>query len=316
MFERFTDGSRRVMVFTQDEAHRLGHNFIAPDHVLLGLLRNDVDVDVESPGRGRRRGRRAPDGRGSLFKALNIDREALRPEVEESADRVHRMVQKLGGGGFPEDLHRRGPFTESTKTALELSLREALSLGHNAIAPCHILLGLLRKGEPESLLSKIDYETGKRGVSEWLTSGTSGQAPWPPAYQRWGASATPSRGFRHVAEVAVANAERERELPGSQHLLLAMASAEGTLAQRVLQEIGIAEGDLRDRIARLGTSGTLDDPPRARVAVRVKGREIDIDEDVLEKALRAAAESDPELAEAISGALDENQELDEPETGN
>ena len=289
------------MVLTQDEAQRLGHNFIAPDHVALGLLRNDVEAEVGSPGRGRRRGRRGAETQGGLFAALELDAGALRQELEDSAEQVHRAVQKIGG--FPPDLPRRGPFTESTKAVLEMALRQALSLGHNTIGPGHILLGLLRKGEPEPLIHKIEYEAAKRRVIQWLGADESGQRPWPSPYQRWGASSTPSRGFRHVAEVAVAEAERAGELPGSQHLLMVMAAAEGTLAHYVLHALGVTEEKVRELIDSLGTEGTSDEPPENRVEVRLGDRTVMVTKSSLSEAVSILREKDPRGAADLAALL-------------
>lgn len=117
MFERFTDRARRVLVLAQEEAGLLDHNFIGTEHILLGLVR---------------------EGDGVAGKAL----EALGISLQEVRDKVKDTIGPAGGPtqGAP-------PFTPRTKKVLELSLREALELGHDYIGTEHILLGLVREGE-------------------------------------------------------------------------------------------------------------------------------------------------------------------------
>src|ERR1700728_205091 len=117
MFERFTDKARRVVVLAQEEARMLDHNYIGTEHILLWLMH---------------------EGEGIAAKALtssDIGREAVRELVEEIIGRG----QQAPSGHIP--------FTPRAKKVLELSLREALQLGHNYIGTEHILLGLIREGE-------------------------------------------------------------------------------------------------------------------------------------------------------------------------
>ena len=117
MFERFTDRARRVVVLAQDEARSLEHNYIGTEHILLGLIR---------------------EGEGVAAKALemaNISLEGVRDQV----------IEIIGKG--ENDSKDHIPFTPRAKKVLELSMREALQLGHNYIGTEHILLGLIREGE-------------------------------------------------------------------------------------------------------------------------------------------------------------------------
>jgi ATP-dependent Clp protease ATP-binding subunit ClpA len=116
MFERFTDRARRVVVLAQEEARILNHNYIGTEHILLGLLREDEGVAAQA------------------LKALDISLETVRQQVEEI----------IGQGQQARSGHI--PFTPRAKKVLELSLREALQLGHNYIGTEHILLGLIREG--------------------------------------------------------------------------------------------------------------------------------------------------------------------------
>jgi ATP-dependent Clp protease ATP-binding subunit ClpC len=117
VFERFTDRARRVVVLAQEEARMLNHDYIGTEHILLGLVRERDGVAA-----------RALD-------SLNIKLGAVRREVEDV----------IGQGQAAPRGHI--PFTPRAKKVLELSLREALQLGHNYIGTEHILLGLIREGE-------------------------------------------------------------------------------------------------------------------------------------------------------------------------
>ena len=117
MFERFTDRARRVLVLAQEEARLLNHSFIGTEHILLGLIHEGEGLAAKA------------------LEALGISLEAVREKVEET-------IGPAGSAptGSP-------PFTPRAKKVLELSLREALQLGHNYIGTEHMLLGLVREGE-------------------------------------------------------------------------------------------------------------------------------------------------------------------------
>ena len=117
MFERFTDRARRVMVLAQEEARMLNHSSIGTEHILLGLIREGEGVAAKA------------------LESLGIIQEAVRRQVEEI----------IGQGQQAPPGHI--PFTPRAKKVLELSLREALQLGHNYIGTEHILLGLIREGD-------------------------------------------------------------------------------------------------------------------------------------------------------------------------
>ena len=117
MFERFTDRARRVIVLAQEEARLLGHNFIGTEHILLGLVAEGEGVGAKA------------------LESLGVSLDAVRAEVEGI----------IGKGNDRPGSHI--PFTPRAKKVLEMSLREALLLGHNYIGTEHILLGLVREGE-------------------------------------------------------------------------------------------------------------------------------------------------------------------------
>src|SRR5438270_1709184 len=117
MFERFTDRARRVVVLAQEEARMLNHNYIGTEHILLGLIHEGEGVAAKA------------------LESLGISLEGVRQQVEE----IIGQGQQAPSGHIP--------FTPRAKKVLELSLREALQLGHNYIGTEHILLGLIREGE-------------------------------------------------------------------------------------------------------------------------------------------------------------------------
>jgi Clp amino terminal domain, pathogenicity island component len=117
MLERFTDRARRVVVLAQEEARRLDHNYIGTEHILLGIIHEGEGVAAEA------------------LESLGISLDAVRQQVEEIIGRG----QQAPSGHIP--------FTPRAKRVLELSLREALQLGHRYIGTEHILLGLIREGD-------------------------------------------------------------------------------------------------------------------------------------------------------------------------
>ena len=168
MFERFTDRARRVVVLAQEEARMLNHNYIGTEHILLGLIH---------------------EGEGVASKAL----ESLGVSLES----VREQVQEIIGQGQQAPTGHI-PFTPRAKKVLELSLREALQLGHNYIGTEHILLGLIREGEGVAAqvlvklgadLSRVrqqviqlisGYQGGKEGAAAGV-GGQSGPAEGTPA---------------------------------------------------------------------------------------------------------------------------------------
>src|ERR1035437_244207 len=117
MFERFTDRARRVVVLAQEEARMLNHDYIGTEHILLGLIHEGEGVAAKA------------------LESLGISQEAVRQQVKE----IIGQGQQAPSGHIP--------FTPRAKKVLELSLREALQLGHDYIGTEHILLGLIREGE-------------------------------------------------------------------------------------------------------------------------------------------------------------------------
>ncbi|HUG08123.1 MAG TPA: ATP-dependent Clp protease ATP-binding subunit [Acidimicrobiia bacterium] len=153
MFERFTDRARRVVVLAQEEARFLNHNYIGTEHILLGLLNEGEGIAAQA------------------LESLDIDLASVRDEV----------VKIIGQGQQSPSGHI--PFTPRAKKVLELSLREALQLGHNYIGTEHILLGLIREGEgvAAQVLQQLGAELQKvRQTVIQLLSGPGGSEEQQP----------------------------------------------------------------------------------------------------------------------------------------
>ncbi|MFL6099638.1 MAG: Clp protease N-terminal domain-containing protein, partial [Actinomycetales bacterium] len=150
MFERFTDRARRVVVLAQEEARMLNHNYIGTEHILLGLIHEGEGVAAKA------------------LESLGISLDAVREQVQEI----------IGQGQNAPSGHI--PFTPRAKKVLELSLREALQLGHNYIGTEHILLGLIREGEgvAAQVLVKLGADLNRvRQQVIQLLSGYQGKEP-------------------------------------------------------------------------------------------------------------------------------------------
>src|SRR5512133_2964747 len=160
MFERFTEKARRVVVYAQEEARMLNQNYIGTEHLLLGLIREQDGIAAKA------------------LESLDI-----------SLEDVHQQVEELiGRGTYVPTGHI--PFTPRAKKVLELSLREALQLGHNYIGTEHILLGLIREGEgvaAQVLLNLgADLEKVRSAVIQLLSGYYGKQGGEPGSEERTG----------------------------------------------------------------------------------------------------------------------------------
>jgi ATP-dependent Clp protease ATP-binding subunit ClpA len=147
VFERFTERARRVVVLAQEEARMLNHNYIGIEHILLGLVREGEGVAAKA------------------LESLGISLEAVRQQVEE----IIGQGQQAPSGHIP--------FTPRAKKVLELSLREALQLGHNYVETEHILLGLIREGEGVAAQVLVKLGSGPARVRAHLLTGAQGPNP-------------------------------------------------------------------------------------------------------------------------------------------
>ncbi len=162
MFERFTDRARRVVVLAQEEARMLNHNYIGTEHILLGLIHEGEGVAAKA------------------LESLGISLEAVRSQVEE----IIGQGQQAPSGHIP--------FTPRAKKVLELSLREALQLGHNYIGTEHILLGLIREGEGVAAQVLVKLGADLNRVRQQVIQLLSGYQGKEPATSGGPAEGTPS----------------------------------------------------------------------------------------------------------------------------
>src|ERR1700754_890337 len=165
MFERVTDRARRVVVLAQEEARMLSHNYIGTEHILLGLIHEGEGVAAKA------------------LESLDISLEAVRAQVEE----IIGQGQQAPSGHIP--------FTPRAKKVLELSLREALQLGHSYIGTEHILLGLIREGEgvAAQVLQKLGADLNRvRQQVIQLLSGFQGKESTASAAAATGGGDAPS----------------------------------------------------------------------------------------------------------------------------
>jgi len=190
MFERFTDRARRVVVLAQEESRMLNHNYIGTEHILLGLIREGEGVAAKA------------------LESLGIPLETVRYEVEEI----------IGQGQSAPTGHI--PFTPRAKKVLELSLREALQLGHNYIGTEHILLGLVREGEgvAAQVLQKLgaDLERVRQQVIQQLSGYAGGRI--------------------------------ERQQLSEEEIEVLAGIAEGASKKQIAEKLGLSRDELRSRI--------------------------------------------------------------------
>ncbi len=162
MFERFTDRARRVVVLAQEEARMLNHNYIGTEHILLGLIHEGEGVAAKA------------------LESLGISLDAVREQVQE----IIGQGQQAPSGHIP--------FTPRAKKVLELSLREALQLGHNYIGTEHILLGLIREGEGVAAQVLVKLGADLNRVRQQVIQLLSGYQGKEPASGAGPAEGTPS----------------------------------------------------------------------------------------------------------------------------
>src|SRR5487761_2684346 len=175
LFERFTDRARRVLVLAQEEARDLNHAFIGTEHILLGLTREGAGAAAK-----------ALDALGDTF-------EVVREKGEEA----------IGTNSNPSP--GSPPFTPRAKKVLELSLREALQLGHSYIGTEHMLLGLVREGDGVAAQVLNDLGADMARVRTQVIQMMSGQAG-----KEAGPSSSPSA--KSDSESSGGSAGRDKEV--------------------------------------------------------------------------------------------------------
>jgi ATP-dependent Clp protease ATP-binding subunit ClpA len=266
MFERFTDRARRTVVHAQDEARRLNHNYIGTEHVLLGLL--------DEPG-----------GIAALaLTRFDLTRDVVRDDV----------LGIIGMG--KQEPSGKIPFTPRAKKVLELSLREALQLGHNYIGTEHILLGLIREGEGVAAQIMTSH-TGDLGlvraaVLDVLPVATARAPQGRRWLRRRQAGAEPLRtgpeepGELRTTPAADASLEEAARLAagnpvGSHHMLLAALADPETAAARALVSLGVDLDRVRAVLRSADVTGSSDELPeeagRRQMLIRVSDDRVTIE---------------------------------------
>jgi Clp amino terminal domain, pathogenicity island component len=245
MFERFSANARQVVVQAQEQARMLRHNYIGTEHILLGVLRLPDSV-----------GGRALSGVGVSF-----------------SDVRERVLAVVGEGKKSPSGHI--PFTPRAKKVLELSLREALQLGHNFIGTEHIVLGLVREGEGVGAQVLLDAGVDLAGLREVVAglappvSGATGsrlrrllrrRSPWGGVGSGEGAE----EGEVRTTAAADVSLEQARQLAGdapvgSHHLLLAALGNPSSAAAKALTGLGIDLGRAIDALRTVDVTGTADE---------------------------------------------------------
>lgn len=218
MFERFTEEARGVVVLAQEETRTLRHNYIGTEHLLLGLLRQEEENAAWRP-----------------LQSLGVTLQATR----ESVTRLVGPAEELTSGQVP--------FTPRAKKVLELSLREALSLGHNWIGTEHILLGMARENEgvaarillefgadAEQIRSRVTEVVGAPPTVSVASGVAGGRATRVPIEVAWfdGLGDLLGQLAREIRQELVRD-------PDLGDLLLVIACAQDTLAGKALRETGI-----------------------------------------------------------------------------
>ena len=266
MFERFTDRARRVVVLAQEEARLLSHNYIGTEHILLGLISEGDGVAAK------------------VLEQLGISAEEVRAKVESI----------IGQGGASPTGHI--PFTPRAKKVLELSLREALQLGHNYIGTEHILLGLIREGEGvgAQVLTNLgaDLSNVRRAVIDKMSGiqgGIRTRGVGPTSFER----------PRETPATAKLNVQARRlagpSAIGSHHVLLGLLADQDSLAAKALGGLGVTREAVEAQLADLEPAGTSDETPEQagarRIGLRVEGQLLMLEID------------DPQLAASLEQAM-------------
>jgi ATP-dependent Clp protease ATP-binding subunit ClpA len=246
MFERFTPRARRVIVLAQDTAREMGHRTIKPEHLLVALTQGEGMAAIAMTQTG-------------------VDTARLRDLVSRRFDSspAARKVQKV-------------PFSEEGKRALELSLREALALGHNYIGTEHLFLGVQRAAETndeslDDLLGVGAAEVHAR-LMEMIAGGEGSKSMRSPALD-----AATNRARRLAGQTPMTTGQ----------MLQAVLADTGSHAAQALTTLGVTAESFDRALASIPVDGTSDAPPvPMNVAISVEGSTTQIRDADIAKALR------------------------------
>ena len=261
MFERFTDRARRVLVVAQDTARDMGHPQIAPGHLLCGLQQGEGMAAIAMAQAG-------------------VDGTALRQRVAESRERKHAN-KELG----------KIPFSPDAKKALELSLREALALGHNYIGTEHLFLGAQREAERRG--ENLDGLLGVKAaeVGEGLLAMLRGTSTAPPLH---------SPALRSTLDRARQQAQQAPLTTG--HVLAALMGDPESQATQALGALGITAEAVQTALAQVPLATSSDAPPAAPSAAITIGATTTVIRDAVVVAALQDLTAD-QLRDAIKKAM-------------
>jgi ATP-dependent Clp protease ATP-binding subunit ClpC len=235
MFERFTEKAIKVIMLAQEEARRLGHNFVGTEQILLGLIGEGTGIGPK------------------VLKSMGVNLKDARVEVEKIIGR---------GSGF---VAVEIPFTPRAKRVLELSLEEARQLGHNYIGTEHLLLGLIREGEGVAarVLENLNVDPSKvrsqiirsLGENTEVSSGSNPPRSKTPTLEEFGTNLTTKATEGRLDPVVGRAKEIERVI---QILGRRTKNNPVLIGEPGVGKTAIAEG-LAQRIANNDIPDTLDD---------------------------------------------------------
>jgi ATP-dependent Clp protease ATP-binding subunit ClpA len=268
VFERFTDRARKVVVLAQEEARLLNHNYIGTEHLLLGLIQEGEGIAAK------------------VLERLGVSRSVVRARVEEI----------IGQGGSSPSGHI--PFTPRAKKVLELSLREALQLGHNDIGTEHLLLGLIREGEgvAAQVLAQLGLDSSlvRQDVIQLL----SGYPPLGAGPPRTAPPTDTPAGARAREEARRLAGDRP---VGTHHVVSAILEDDQSLGAKALTALGVTAEALEGQLARLSPADTSDELPEEagarhiRIEVLDNGVAVVLEDDALRNRLATALADDSKV---------------------
>jgi len=251
MFERFTDRARRVIVLAQNDAREFGHGAIQPAHVLLALLEEGTGIASRA------------------MTSIGVDQVTLRARVESAFDVTdeRKHVERL-------------PFSPKAKKLLELSLREALQLGHSYIGTEHLLLAVLRltvRDDPETdEMFGVPVKRLRKAVLTAMTRGSSHDGRFSPALAR---------------AMGTAHGLAGRGPTTTGHLLSAMVDDPRSQAARALSSLAASKESVVRAVAEVPIDQTTDAAPEVVIEVHVAGRTLRLaDADLVAKLSSATTE--------------------------
>lgn len=243
MWEPFTERARRSIVLAQEEAQRLGNNYIGTEHILLGIISEGESVAAK------------------VLETLGVDLKKVRSEIEAIVGRGGKTVQ--------EEM----VFTPRAKRVIELAFEEARQLDHNYIGTEHLLLGVMREGEgvgarvlmnigvdPANVrvqtLSRLAAEPLPELGQAVLLGSRLQHAPAPvrPAYLEQTLSTT----TKHAIVAALEEAQRRRDpVCTSEHLVFGLAHLEDSAASQMLAQRGILVDVIRSHERTNAAAGAI-----------------------------------------------------------